>query len=230
MPADTDATPATPVTPRPAASLVILKGQPDTLEVLLGRRPRASRFMPGVYVFPGGAVEKEDIETSQGMNLHPEVARRLEGHGGDHSPSTLAWAAIRETWEETGVLVGRKGTFTSLPSHPAAEAFRDAGLVPDLESLDYIVRAITPANMPIRFDARFFLADGERIGGQIIQNDELEEIGWYSLDAALGDEMPLRGVTRFVLEEARRRRPSPQGVGSVPVLTRRNGKRVIKNE
>src|SRR2546425_3313694 len=85
------------VRPRDAASLILLRGAGRDLELLAGRRPGHVRFMPGVYVFPGGAIDREDrrpwrIEASAG-----QFAPRLQ-----HS----ARAALRETWEEVGVLVG----------------------------------------------------------------------------------------------------------------------------
>ena len=67
----------------------------------------------------------------------------------------LAWTAIRETWEETGILVGKEGSFEPRRSNPATAAFQNAGLVPAPGHLDYIVRAVTPTHSPIRFDTRF---------------------------------------------------------------------------
>ena len=86
------------VRPRDAASLILLRGKGRDLELLAGRRPRNVHFMPGVWVFPGGAIDPEDkkpwrVETG-GAHLPPRLAR-------------CARAALRETWEEVGVLVGR---------------------------------------------------------------------------------------------------------------------------
>src|SRR6187402_594448 len=86
------------VRPRDAASLILLRGKGRDLELLAGRRPGHVKFMPGVWVFPGGAIDPEDrrpwrVET-EGAHLPPRLARS-------------ARAALRETWEEAGVLVGR---------------------------------------------------------------------------------------------------------------------------
>src|SRR5215470_20261317 len=86
------------VRPRDAASLILLRGEGKELEVLAGRRPRHVRFMPGVHVFPGGVIDPPDrgpwgAETGTDA-LGPRLAR-------------CARAALRETWEEVGVLVGR---------------------------------------------------------------------------------------------------------------------------
>src|SRR6266436_956924 len=88
------------VRPRDAASLILLRGAGRDLELLAGRRPGHVKFMPGVYVFPGGAIDREDNRPW-----------RVET-GGEHLPPRLvrsARAALRETWEEVGVLVGRPG-------------------------------------------------------------------------------------------------------------------------
>src|SRR5260370_4137565 len=85
------------VRPRDAASLILLRGAGRDLELLAGRRPGHVRFMPGVYVFPGGAIDRED-----GRTWPVEV-------GGEHLPPRLlrcARAALRETWEEAAGLVG----------------------------------------------------------------------------------------------------------------------------
>src|ERR671932_549901 len=96
------------VRPRDAASLILLRGKGGDLELLAGRRPKTVKFMPGVWVFPGGAIDPEDkkpwrVETG-GAHLPPALAR-------------CARAALRETWEEVGVLVGRPAGSSS----PAAE-------------------------------------------------------------------------------------------------------------
>ncbi|MDF1750981.1 MAG: NUDIX domain-containing protein, partial [Alphaproteobacteria bacterium] len=100
MPETTDTTPSAmqPVTPTEAASLVILRGPEDTPDVLLGRRRDTARFMPGYFVYPGGAVDA------------PDIALADSGWPG----SRFHCAAIRETWEEAGVSLAKAG---SLPPH-----------------------------------------------------------------------------------------------------------------
>ena len=74
------APPARPARPRHAASLVLLRGNTDFLEVLLGRRPLTARFMPGVYVFPGGALERGDHAVASSLEFEPDVIDRLARH------------------------------------------------------------------------------------------------------------------------------------------------------
>jgi 8-oxo-dGTP pyrophosphatase MutT (NUDIX family) len=185
------------VRPRDAASLVLLRGAGATLEVLVGRRPLAARFMPGVYVFPGGAIDPPDrrpwiVETATEW-LAPRLAR-------------AARAALRETWEEVGVLVGRPAEATSSGSSRPAEgaierAYRRHGLAAAMDLLTYVGRAITPSHSSRRFNTRFFLADGESVFGEPMASTELEDVRWHPLGT--GDlEDGLRDVTRFMLARA----------------------------
>jgi 8-oxo-dGTP pyrophosphatase MutT (NUDIX family) len=185
------------VRPRDAASLVLLRGAGVSLEVLVGRRPLAARFMPGVYVFPGGAIDPPDrrpwmVETETG-SLAPRLAR-------------AARAALRETWEEVGVLVGRPveppGRDSGTPTEGAVErAYRRRGLTAAMDLLTYVGRAITPSHSTRRFNTRFFLADGESAFGEPMASTELEDVRWHPLGT--GDlEDGLRDVTRFMLSRA----------------------------
>ena len=226
------ASPKRPVRPRHAASLVLLRGATEDPEVLLGRRPMTARFMPGVYVFPGGALERGDHAVAAALDLRPDVHVRLSRHGGPRRARALPWTAIRETWEETGVMVGRPGDFAPRRHNPATDAFLEAGLVPAPDALDYIARAVTPTHSPIRFDTRFFIADGAAVGGRLVETHELEDIGWHRLKRVI-EAMKIMGVTRFVLEEALRNwrlRPPPDADRPIPFLTRRAGTRVVRGK
>ena len=183
--------------PRDAASLVLLRGAGATLEVLVGRRPLAARFMPGVYVFPGGAIDPPDrrpwmVETET-ESLAPKLAR-------------AARAALRETWEEVGVLIGRPAVTSSSDSNTPAEgaierAYRRRGLAAAMDLLTYVGRAITPSHSSRRFNTRFFLADGESVFGEPMTSTELEDVRWHPIGT--GDlEDGLRDVTRFMLARA----------------------------
>jgi 8-oxo-dGTP pyrophosphatase MutT (NUDIX family) len=182
------------VRPRDAASLILLRGTGAALEVLVGRRPLAARFMPGVYVCPGGAIDPPDnalwsVESGTG-SLPPKLAR-------------CARAALRETWEEVGVLIGRPaGPAPVSPTASAIErAYRERGLVAAMDLLAYVGRAITPSHSSRRFNTRFFLADGENVFGEPTASAELEDVRWHPMGT--GDlEDGLRDVTRFMLARA----------------------------
>ena len=103
-------------------------------------------------------------------------------------------------------------------------------MAPDLASLDYIARAVTPTHSPIRFNTRFFVADGGNVGGAIRETGELEDIDWHPAANAL-ERDDLMGVTRFVLGEARRNwldRPTPDPQRPIPTLSRWRGIRRIR--
>ena len=182
------APPARAVRPRDAASLVILRGSEGATEVLLGRRASRHRFMPNVYVFPGGRLDPADGKTPLVQDLAPDVARRLRQKWPAKLARALAVAAARETFEETGLIFG------------SLEGDR---LTPNLASFDYIARAITPPDSPIRFHARFFLSHAATASGRLRDSAELQDLNWVPLPRAL--EMPLVDVTEFVLREVARR-------------------------
>jgi 8-oxo-dGTP pyrophosphatase MutT (NUDIX family) len=182
------------VRPRDAASLILLRGRGRDLEVLAGRRPRHVRFMPGVWVFPGGAGDREDgrpwgVETGAQL-LPPRLLR-------------CARAALRETWEETGVLVGRQATLAPLSlaaATPVASAYAEAAIAAAIDVVAYVGRAITPARVFRRYNTRFFFGDGSAVFGEPRSSDELEDVGWHPIGRHALD--PFRDVSQFMLERA----------------------------
>jgi len=181
------------VRPRDAASLILLRGEGRTLEVLAGRRPLDVKFMPGVYVFPGGAIDPPD-------RIAWSIESGTEALGAKLARS--ARAALRETWEEAGILVGRAGG--APPHEPAArpieQAYLGRGLVAAMDVLTYVGRAITPSHSFRRFNTRFFLCEGTNVFGEPAASDELEDVGWHPIGGeALAS---FRDVTRFMLARA----------------------------
>lgn len=170
--------------PRDAASLVLIRGRGRDARVLLGRRAPRDRFMPDVFVFPGGRVDRGDARAPVKSELRRPVASRLAAHASAARARTLAVAAVRETFEETGLVLGRRA---------------GAGVEPDLRALDYVARAITPARNPIRYHARFFAADAAAVSGALRGNGELLDLAWFPLREAC--ELPIIDVTGFVLHE-----------------------------
>ena len=181
------------VRPRDAASLILLRGEGKDLEVLAGRRPLTVRFMPGAYVFPGGAIDPPDriawsVETGVEA-LGPRLARS-------------ARAALRETWEEAGVLIGRAATAApaTAAAAPVERAYREHGLAAAMDLLTYVGRAITPSHSFRRFNTRFFLGDGGDVFGEPAVSEELEDVRWHPV---AGDMLEsFRDVTRFMLARA----------------------------
>ena len=96
-----------PVIPKDASSLIILKKEKDLVKVLMGRRPKSSRFMPNVYVFPGGRIEKIDYSIKTESLMHKSISKeKLKAKSLNHARA-LVMASIRETAEETGLLLAK---------------------------------------------------------------------------------------------------------------------------
>jgi len=199
-----------PVKPRHAASLVLYEKRGSEYYVLMGKRAKGHRFLPDVYVFPGGRVDDDDFKAPYSMDLEPHVLTQLSKPG--DMARALATAAIRETYEETGLIVGNV-------AHGQLRA--------DLSPLSYIVRAITPSHNPIRFDARFLMADAKHAKGSLGGSGELVDLRWVTLDHAL--TMQVVDVTEFVLEEVRDiLTEQTSRTSEIPLFTYRNGKAFIR--
>jgi 8-oxo-dGTP pyrophosphatase MutT (NUDIX family) len=201
--------------PRDAGTLILVRRDGPEPRILMGRRHRGHDFMPDKWVFPGGRVDPADARAPFATDLRHEVQAKLKLTAPAVRARALAMAAVRETFEEAGLLLAK-----SAPARSAAGPWRDflaQGAQPDLAALDFVARAITPPVLPKRFDARFFMADAERLVSLERQPDcgELDEIAWLAIDEALGaPEVP--GITKFVLRETKARLATPDR--AVPFL------------
>ena len=187
--------------PRDASSLVILKKTNSEVKVLLGKRSNKTRFMPGAWVFPGGVVDKSDYKIKITTSINPKIISRLIVSNNFNNANALALAAIRETAEETGLFLGKpsKNINNNLNEENGINIMGKVGLIPDLSKLSYLGRAITPTFSPIRFHARFFLADAKHLYGKIKTTNELVEIDWITLKKAT--KLPMADVTEFMINE-----------------------------
>ena len=193
--------------PRDAATLILTRGE-QNLEVLMGRRAAGHVFMASKWVFPGGRIDPSDFRAHAIGKLNHDTARRLEMEMPHRRARALALTAIRETFEETGLILGKPAPAASVAG-PWRE-YRQAGAVPDLSALTYVARAITPPGRTRRFDARFFTAPIEalRDPDKIEGSGELDEIAWLPIEDAIKLDLP--SITRFVLGEALERRQHPE--------------------
>lgn len=162
---------------RDAATVILLRDGAEGPRVLMGQRGRSAVFMPGKFVFPGGAVDAEDFASPVALDV--ETLRRLSAEASPELASALVTAAVRELREETGLLL---------------KETREA---------EFIFRAITPPGRPRRFDARFFLIKAEDIANDPDDfsraEDELSLLQWVTLEGARAFDLPF--VTRVVLAE-----------------------------
>lgn len=215
------------VRPRDAASLVLIDRSGAEPRILMGRRHSKMSFVPDAFVFPGGKLDPTDVKAKPATAFHaqmkaqiaqtPALARKAEA---------LAMAAIRETMEETGLMIAAPGDV----GEEAGEAwspFRDEGLAPHLTPLRFIARAITPTESPIRFHARFYAAPADIAAGELRGSGELEDLDWYPLFEAL--KLPVIDVTEFVLHEVKHGVPEQAaGDAPVPLFAYRNGRPLLK--
>jgi len=153
--------------------------------------------MPDFYVFPGGVVERGDAVVLPARKLRPDVAARLQRSCQPARARGLAAAAIRETFEETGLMVAAPIAPGKRTTPANWRAFCAHGQGPDLGCLDYIYRAVTPPGQSRRFNARFFMALPEQIDGSISGDGELIDVGWVPLAEA--DKLPIPHITGVVL-------------------------------
>ena len=205
----------TPVKPADAAGLVLIRrGKSGEPEILLGRRHTKAGFLPDIYVVPGGRVDPADNAPSGfAETLAPGVEVALRSGGSRRPALAFPRAALRETFEETGLLVGAAGRPAAESAGPVWRAYRDAGLAPPFGQIDFICRAITPVTSRRRYNTRFFLADGDHVQGRIRGDGELEDLGWRPASALGGLEIV--DVTQYVLEEALRRWRARQPAGAI---------------
>jgi len=190
--------------PRDAATLVLVRCDSDAPRVLMGCRHSKMAFMANKYVFPGGRIDPGDQRIAVTKDLRPPVMARAAQGITESRARGLALAAIRETFEETGVLIGERGAPPRTRSRGWKKFFAH-GIVPVLDGLELIARAITPPNRPRRFDARFFMADVGAVAHTLdaAHNEELLQPSWLTLTEARALDLP--GITRRVLEEVESR-------------------------
>ena len=192
---------------KPAATIALLRDSPSKMEVLLLKRDRNARFVPGAYVFPGGRVDptdwtKKTLASVDGLTTETAAARLgLVGT----SPPAIAYyiAALREAFEETGILVGvgpnaqapptaaenvevevlRKGLMEGSVSFN--EVLENLSCRIDGSSIEYLAHWITPEREPRRFDTRFFAVRVQADAEPIFDPREMTEALWLSPKEAL---------------------------------------------
>ena len=185
--------------PRAAATLILHRHHRGQVEVLMGQRHAGLAFMPSLWVFPGGRLERSDYFLKTRHSLNPAVealvaatAPQAKGETARRSMArALAACAVRETQEEVGLHL------------------TDADGQARLDALHFIARAITPPYRPRRFDARFFTAPAEALQSLTpkVSEGELNATAWFSLEDAQALDLP--SVTRFVLSDLNLRLGDP---------------------
>jgi 8-oxo-dGTP pyrophosphatase MutT (NUDIX family) len=210
-----DTKPESPVVPKPAATVVLMRDGDHGLEVLLLKRHRSSGFVPGAYVFPGGRIDQADADP------HLAASCQVPERGG--VPAHYWFGAVREVFEETGVLLARTTSRQWAPdalSSARMEQWREKLMNNDTSLVDivtaeqlsvvlddvvYFSHWITPEAEPRRYDTRFFAA--ALPDGRTIRADEREMVDalWISPADALerfsANRLPMVFPTVRTLQE-----------------------------
>jgi recombination protein RecT len=215
-----------PPTPVPAATIILMRDTPAGFDVLLLRRHEAAVFAPGAYVFPGGRVDPLDASPSllakvDGLTVAGAAARLALPEG---DPPAVAYylAALREAFEETGILVGVERDSAAPPcaaDDPSIDRLRrqlmdgHLGFVEVLESLEcrvagsalaYVAHWITPERSHRRFDTRFFATRVRGSANPVVDSREMTDALWIDPARALGayarGELPMILPTIRTLE------------------------------
>ncbi len=203
--------------PKDAATLILVRRDQASPRVLMGKRAGTNVFMPDKYVFPGGRVDPQDGKAIAWEELRPEVEAKLRIQS-RRNPRAFALTAIRETFEETGLIVGRPAEMP--PACPSGwEDFHRLDVAPVLAPMTFIGRAVTPPYRPRRFDARFFMAEAEDAlidERPPVDGAELSDLQWVTLSDAMALDLP--SVTRFMLGEIAERLAKPDRDHRPPFL------------
>jgi 8-oxo-dGTP pyrophosphatase MutT (NUDIX family) len=196
--------------PKDAATLLILRRDTPELRVLMGRRVRGHAFMPDKWVFPGGRIAPADFRVPAARPPAPDQLALTARACADctRRARALMATAVRETFEETGLILGQAASGKT--RSPEWQAFLGTGHLPDLAPLRLVGRAITPPMRTRRFDARFFTVDARHLTSLHPSNGsgELDEVAWFTIPEAEALDLP--GVTRALLADVMAREANPQ--------------------
>jgi len=202
---------------RNAATVIVLRDRATAPRILMGQRGAKAVFMPNKFVFPGGAVDAGDADIPLASTLPELCIGRLSEDADPTLAHALGVAAIRELWEETGLILGHPGTWSGAVP-PDWETFAATGHIPAAAALQFHFRALTPPGRPRRFDARFFLVDADDIASDLddfeAASDELSHLQWVELSQARSFDMPF--ITEVVLAEVEARTGDRNPPESVP--------------
>lgn len=215
--------------PRDAATLVLVDTTSDEPRLLMGKRRATQVFMPNKVVFPGGRVDDDDRNVASADELASgelaKVLLEMKGHPSAARARSMALAAVRETFEETGVVIGSPITAPPEPPPAGWQPFFSEGYQPTLAGLSLFARAITPPGRPRRYDTRFFCASIDVVAAQTGKfDDELSDITWYSISET--EDLDLPPITRVIIEDlGDRLKAGPLGpmAAPVPFYHQRNG-------
>lgn len=169
------------VRPKKAATLILWKGPRDNPRILMGQRASRHDFMPSIYVFPGGRVERADSYAGAAGKMSARTQAVLDAVYTPRQARALLLASVRETYEETALMLGAPGRLTRNPKDASYQAFYDAGQRPDISGIEVIGRAITPPRRHKRFDTWFFAKEmNGKAELSTRDSQELLNVDWFN--------------------------------------------------
>ena len=205
------------VRPKDAATLIIYRQRRNKLEVLMGRRHRKHKFLPQRYVFPGGRVDPQDSKVRSATPIRDDVAKLLTRRATPARARGIIAAAVRETFEEAGLIIGKPDPEPGRSAPANWRLFFDTGMAPSFEQLTYVARAVTPPWRPMRFNARFFMVDNKYVAGELGGDGELLDLTYVPIKDTRELELPL--ITTRVLEMAEDLALHPPAPGELKTVT-----------
>lgn len=217
--------------PKDASTLILYRKSARRTEILMGERSGKHRFMPNTYVFPGGRVDAVDSRVKAATEMRPDVLARLLRSGCSPARArAMAIAAVRETFEETGLRISSATHLTPGKSN-MWQTFSDGGHGPALGNLDYVARAVTPPARKMRFNTYFFVADADESDGSLAGSGELEDLKWVTIEEAYALNIPK--ITEFILGHVDKfliNIPAPSPNTPVILFKTQHGKRTVTTE
>lgn len=168
--------------PRLASTIVLYTGDRENPKILMGQRSSRNDFMPSVYVFPGGRLDRSDSYAPYKGDLNSRTERILEAAYTPRKARAMVLAAIRETWEETGLMLGKPGKWSRNLTNQSWDEYREAGILPDLSTIDVFGRAVTPPHRHKRYDTWFFVQKFDGDSSKVGDSGELSNVAWYDWD------------------------------------------------
>lgn len=214
---------------RNAATVILLRDKETEPRILMGQRGENAAFMPNKFVFPGGALDKTDADVPLASALNDVCMARLRAQSDPALAEPLILAAIREVWEETGLLLGEHDEKAGSMSGDVPEDWRsffERGVLPSGAGMRFVFRAVTPPGRPRRFDARFFVVDTDRVASDLDDFsqacEELSHLQWIPLHKARSFDLPF--ITEVVLAEIEADLANPTRNARVPYFYNDDGR------
>jgi 8-oxo-dGTP pyrophosphatase MutT (NUDIX family) len=191
--------------PVDAATLIIVDESHAQPRILMGKRSKHHAFLPGKFVFPGGRVDNADSRINYAGKYHDATYQKLQttlsARQSDKRLNGLGLAAIRETYEEAGILIGTRTKKNQTSKNLDWNDFFTHNIMPDISGLHFLAQAITPPRRVRRFNTRFFIVSAEKIAARLSESPsgELESLQWLPHTKCL--ELDLPRITKMVLHD-----------------------------